>query len=184
MSGLATEENHGRQADSNDNGKAPEDARSTSRGGRRLVKRFFVIVHLGVLAFFITFAIARHHPVLLIVLSIAVGALLWRTWKWERSERQIHGAEDAVQRHLRAQAKRRKRKRRGRFERFLMAVSSLPIWQNPRCFNDRFRGKQLLDLGRRPIGAISKARRPAPAYHLKQKCACVPPVQTNAPESA
>ena len=47
-----------------------------------------------------------------------------------------------------------------------------------------FASEELLDLGRRPIGAISKARRPAPAYHLKQKCACVPPVQTNAPESA
>jgi len=106
MSGLATEENLDHQVDSNDDGKGAEDARNPSRGGKRLVKRIFVIVHLGVLAFFI--AIVRH-PILEFVIIIAGGALIWRAWKWERNERKIHGAEDPVQRHLRAQAKQRKR---------------------------------------------------------------------------
>ena len=106
MSGLATEENLYHQVDSNDDGKGAEDARNPSRGGKRLVKRIFVIVHLGVLAFFI--AIVRH-PILEFVIIIAGGALIWRAWKWERNERKIHGAEDPVQRHLRAQAKQRKR---------------------------------------------------------------------------
>jgi uncharacterized membrane protein len=108
MSSLATPENKDQQADSDDR-TGTEDAQSATRGGRRFFKRFLVIVQLGVLAYFIAFAIHDRHPVLLFVLSIAGGALLWRAWKWERSERQIHGAEDPIQRHLRAQAKQRKR---------------------------------------------------------------------------
>ena len=107
MSGLATPEKKDPQADSDDE-TGTEDAQSATRGGRRFFKWFFVIVQLGVLALFISFAIQNRHPILLLILSIAGGALIWRAWKWERSERRIHGAEDPVQRHLRAQARRRK----------------------------------------------------------------------------
>lgn len=108
MSGLAIEDNHDQQEDSNDDGKGAEDARTTSRVGKRLVKRFIVIVQLGVLVFFIGGTNPDRHPILLFFLIIAAGALIWRAWKWERSERKIHGAENPVQRHLRAQARRRR----------------------------------------------------------------------------
>ena len=107
MSSLATPEEQDQQADRIDE-TGTKNAQSTTRGGRRFFKWFFIIVQLGVLAFFIKFAIAVDFTILVFILAIAAGALIWRAWKWERNERKIHGTENAVQRHLRADAKRRK----------------------------------------------------------------------------